>query len=140
MWGYHCEFIFTNRHYGNGGAFGGFGVGFTALSQGIDWPNNGGLNAYLNAVENFNPNLNNPNRDPWQWIPQGLPYDLFDDKNDAALGGFIIDNVAGYTAQQCFNALQSDVRTIPAFRNRLLQQNAFSQQSQVNALFNAYNY
>ena len=141
MWGYHCGFIFTNRHYGNGGAFGGFGVGFTALSQGIDWPNNGGLNAYLNAVENFNPNLNNPNRDLWQWIPQGLPYDLFDDRNDYLFNPALpTDNVAGFTMQQCFNALQSDVRTIPAFRDRLLQQNAFSQQSQVNALFNEYNY
>ena len=32
------------------------------------------------------------------------------------------------------------IKSIPEFRNRLLQQNGFNQQAQVNALFNAYNY
>lgn len=141
MWGNHCEYIFTNRHYGNGGANGGFGVGFTALLQGADWSNDpgpDGLNAYLNAIENFNPNLTT---DVHRWIPQGLCYDLFDNRNDNSFNpARPIDNVAGYTPQQCFNALQTDVRTILAFRDKLLQQNAFSQQANVNTLFNGYNY
>lgn len=41
---------------------------------------------------------------------------------------------------QIFNALQSDVRSIPAFKNRLLQHNGNNQFTQVNALFNEYNY
>lgn len=61
-------------------------------------------------------------------------------RNDNNFGGQVIDNASGFSMQQCFNALQSDVRTIPAFRNRLLQQNGNIQQAQVNALVNAYNY
>ena len=45
------------------------------------------------------------------------------------------DNVFGYTAQQCFTALQGDVRTIPAFRDRLLQQNGNNQAAAVTDLF-----
>jgi hypothetical protein len=59
MWGNHCEYIFTNRHYGNGGANGAFNVGgFTARLQGADWQNvAGGLNCNLNAIENHNPRI-----------------------------------------------------------------------------------
>lgn len=135
MWGNHCEFIFSNRQYGNGGANGGFGVGFTARMQGTEWQNiPGGLNAYINAIENHNPNLI---ADVHRWIPQGICYDLIDFVGEVTP---VNDNVAGYTTQQCFNALQADVRTVPVFRDRLLQQNAFSQQFQVNTLFNEYNY
>ena len=52
----------------------------------------------------------------------------------------LIDNVSGYTTQQCFYALQSDVRTIPAFRNRLLEQNGNNQFANVNDLFFRYGY
>ena len=51
-----------------------------------------------------------------------------------------VDNVAGYTIQQCFNALQSDVRTVPAFRDRLLLQNGNNQIVNVNDLFFRYGY
>lgn len=139
MWGNHCGYIFTNRRYGNGGANGSFANGgFTAFLQGTFWQNvPGGLNCYLNAIENHNPRLNNINVDPWQWIPQGLPYDLTDPVGEIFP---VIDNVNGYTTQQCFNALQSDVRSIPSFRVRLLQQNGNNQQAQVNALFTEYGY
>ena len=58
MWGNHCEFVFTNRHYGNGGG----AAGYIARIQGFQFTNSpappfgNGLNAYLNAIENFNPN------------------------------------------------------------------------------------
>ncbi len=140
MWGNHCEFIFSNRHYGNGGANGGFGVGFTARMQGADWPNViGGLNAYLNAIENHNPNLT---WDVHRWIPQGLPYDLSDTENDFITIGNTrpMDNVSGYSTQQCFNALLPNVRTIPSFKDRLLLQNGNNQQTQINQLFTDYGY
>ena len=116
MWGNHSQYIFTNRHYGNGGGGNAsFPVGFTASMQGSDWPNiAGGLNANLNAVENFNPFIASTT-DPHRWIPQGICYDLFDNRNDRLFGGFVTDNVTGYTFQQCFNALQSDIRSIPLF-------------------------
>jgi hypothetical protein len=136
MWGNHCEYIYTNRHYGNGGSASG---NFQARMQNIDYDNiPAGLNAYLNAIENHNPN----STALWSWIPQGLPYDLFDNRNELAVSGFpnVNDNASLFTTQQCFNALQSDVRTIPEFRDRLLQLNGNIQQAQVNQLFNQYGY
>jgi hypothetical protein len=145
MWGNHCAYLFNNRHYGNGGANGAFGTGFTARLQGTDWQNiPGGLNCNLNALENHNPTINQlfgSVVDPHQWIPQGVCYDLIDNRNDFNFNTNLpIDNVSGYTTQQCFNALQSDVRTIPAFRDRLLQQNGNSQFVNVNDLFFRYGY
>lgn len=138
MWGNHIGYTFSNRHYGNGGANGPFPGGFTARMQGIDWENvPGGLNCYLNAIENHDPNFYNVFASPWPWIPQGVCYDLIDPTGEIFP---VIDNVSGYTTAQCFNALQSNVRTILAFRNRLLQQNGNNQQTQVNALFSEYNY
>jgi hypothetical protein len=52
----------------------------------------------------------------------------------------VIDNVFGYSYLQSFNALQSDVRSIPEFRDRLLQQNSNNQQLQVSNLFTQYGY
>ncbi len=139
MWGNHCQYIFTNRHYGNGGANGSFlNGGFTALLQLTDWQNvPGGLNANLNAIENHNPQLNNILVDPWPWIPQGLPYDLTDPIGENFP---VVDNVSGITTQQSFNALLPDVRSVPAFRNRLLIQNPNVAQIDVNQLFLQYGY
>lgn len=144
MWGSHCEYIYTNRHYGNGGNASQY---LLTTMQGAPWGNpntvytNVGtipnLNCYLAAVESFNPNNLG---DPWRWIPQGLPYDLIDDRNDNNFSGPVIDNVSGFTIQQCFTALQSDVSTIPAFKDRLLQQNGNSQFVYVTDLFFRYGY
>jgi hypothetical protein len=138
MWGNHIGYTFTNRHYGNGGVFGNFPTGFTARMQGIDWGNEpGGLNCYLRAIENFDPNFYSEIFSPWPWIPEGICYDLFDSSFEIFP---IIDNVSGYTISQCFSALQSDIRTVSDFKNRLLQLNNNNQQFQVNALFDEYNY
>lgn len=103
------------------------------------WPNEvGRLNCYLRALENHNPNID-VTEDLNRWIPYGLPCDLIDDRDDNN-ANTVIDNVSGYTTQQCFNALQSDVRTFPAIRDRLLQQNGNNLQPQINALFNEYHY
>jgi hypothetical protein len=133
MWGYGMEKIYAERYYGNGGGI----TGFVSLSQGWSF-NNGyisGLNANYSAIESFNPNLASDN---YRWIPAGLPYDLWDNRVD--IGNGVIDNVSGYSFAQCFNALQSDVSSITAFRDRLLQQNGNSQQSQVTQLFKSYGY
>jgi len=138
MWGNHCEYIYTNRQYGDGGTAASV---FSAIMQRLEYDNTAiaGLNCYLAALENHNPHSTN---DTWPWIPQGLPYDLFDDRNDY----FTIsplrpnDNVFGYTNQQCFNALQPDVRSVNGFKDRLLNQNGNNQQVQVNQLFTQYGY
>ena len=149
MWGNHCEKLFSERHYANplretfsflqGGLYVNVGSSITNYA-GFNARRIAGLNANFAAIENFDPNIN-LNTDPWRWIPQGLPYDLFDNRNDFAFpNGFVTDNAFGYTAQQCFNALQGDVRTVPAFRDRLLQQNGNNQAVAVTNLFAEYGY
>src|SRR5205809_7979991 len=83
-----------------------------AVEQGITYFNgpiweggiqvaNTGLNAHLNLLEDFSPARTN---DPFRWIPQGLYYDLMDDRNDQAFGRINLnDVVTGYTNQQFFN-------------------------------------
>lgn len=97
-----------------------------------------GLGAHFNALEDFNPNRTN---DPFRWIPEGIYYDLFDNRNDDFFNpAFPFDNVVGYTDQQFFNALDNDVRSMPQYRNRLLQQNGNNQLNQVTTLFTDYGY
>lgn len=134
MWGNHCEKWYSERHYGNGSPV---SASFFSRLQGSTFSNNTfeNINANFWAIESFNPNLSS---DKWRWIPRGLPYDLWDNRDD---GGFpVADAVYGFTINQSFNALQSDVRSIPAFKERLLQQNGNLQFLQVNSLFNAYSY
>ncbi len=142
MWGNHCEKIYANRYFADGGAT---SANFRSLMQGISYGNflntlvtpNVFINANLWALESFNPNLQS---DTHRWIPKGLPYDLFDDRNDASTSGSVVDNVSGFTINQSFDALQADVRSIPAFRDRLLLQNNNNQQTDVIILFNRYGY
>lgn len=137
MWGNHVEKWYSERHYGNGGAV---AASFISRSQEQSFFNNTleNINANFWAIESFNPNRA---ADVHRWIPKGLPYDLFDNRNDNL---FIItqpnDNANGFTINQSFNALQSDVRSITAFRDRLLQQNGNAQQAQVTQLFQQYGY
>lgn len=146
MWGNHVEKWYSERHYAGGAAV----QDVVSSIQGRYFVNQGSpisvyngfstnrianLNANFAALESFNPNGGGN----WPWIPEGLPYDLFDNRDD---GGFPIatENVNGFRIDQSFNALQPDVRSIPAFRDRLLQQNANIQQVQVNQLFQRYGY
>ncbi len=145
MWGNHCEKIYADRYFGNGGAASNV---FLSTIQGGFWANPinsfatgavgviSGLNANLAAIESFDPNLVT---DVHRWIPMGLPYDLLDARNDNETT-VLNDNVTNYTINQCYNALQTDVQSIPAFRDRLLQQNGNNQQVQVNQLFQQYGY
>lgn len=148
MWGNHVEKWYSERHYENGGA--AISQEFISRIQGTIWGNTNttlifaasglpinsiaGINANFASIEGFNPNSTVVH----SWIPQGIPYDLWDNRNDFPVP--IIDAVNGFTINQSFNALQSDVRSIPAFRDRLLQQNANVQQAQVNQLFQQYGY
>ena len=152
MWGNHCEKLFSERHYNNPlretfsvlqGIYVNDGSPITNYA-GINTRRVAGLNANFAAIESFNPRINQlfgTTVDPHQWIPQGVPSDLMDNRNDFAFNVALpVDNVAGYIAQQCFNALQGDVRTVPAFRDRLLQQNGNNQAAAVTDLFFRYGY
>ncbi len=61
------------------------------------------LNSNLNLLEDFSPNRT---ADHFNWIPQGLYYDLFDNRNDNLANPprvLLNDNVSTYTNQQFFN-------------------------------------
>ncbi|RZM23851.1 MAG: hypothetical protein EOO88_24825 [Pedobacter sp.] len=134
-WAYHMGHFLTNRKYGfSGGAF---------REQQINYFDNfpvAGINSNLNLLEDFNPARID---DPFFWIPQGLYYDLFDNRNDnATLPPRVLlpDVVSSYTNQQFFNALDADISTLPAFRNRLLSENANRDAPGVTSIFNFYGY
>ena len=50
------------------------------------------------------------------------------------------DQVNGFTTQQMFNALQSDVTTLQQYRSRFIQQNPNNQTNAVTNLFGQYHY
>lgn len=96
--------------------------------------------SHINYLEDFSPFRT---YDPFRWIPDGLYYDLIDNRNDQFVPNprvLINDAVFGFTNQQLFNALESDVKSLPAFRQRLLQQNGNNQANEVIQLLNAYGY
>ncbi|MFY8004857.1 MAG: hypothetical protein ACOVNR_08430 [Chitinophagaceae bacterium] len=63
---------------------------------------------------------------------------IIDNRNDN--NNHIWDEVNAYNLNQIFNALRSDVRSISAFKTKLLEQNNNRQQTEVNELFKEYNY
>ncbi len=90
-------------------------------------------------MEDFNPAVTN---DDFNWIPQGLYYDLTDDRNDNTSFPrrvLVNDNVSGYTNQQLFNAIDENTTTIVEYRTRLLQQTS-NNPIGVTQIFNFYGY
>ena len=92
---------------------------------------------HIYVLEAFNPNLG---ADPFRWIPKGLMQDLMDVTNETNPPGVINDAISGVTISQLFAALQSDVTTVPQYRDRLILQNpGFSSTAIIN-LFGQYHY
>lgn len=80
--------------------------------------------------------------DPFRWIPQGLMYDLIDNRNDNnAFPRRVLlnDIVSGYTTAQLFNALQSDITTLQGYHARLISQ-INNNPAGVNTIFSFYGY
>lgn len=99
-----------------------------------------GLSSHLNAIEDFSPNRA---FDPFRWIPEGIYYDMTDNRNDVLaipLRVDIDDDVNVYTNQQLFQALDEDIRSMPQYRARVLVENGNNQQNQVIQLFFGYGY
>ena len=93
--------------------------------------------SHINALEDYDPSRT---FDPDAWIPVGLYYDLIDARNDENFGRVNLnDQVSGYTNQQFFNALDEDIRSLPAFRIRLLNENSNNQAAELNTIFTFYN-
>jgi hypothetical protein len=138
-WASHMGHFLTNRKYGTqSGTFREQG----GIEYRTDVPVIG-LNSNLNLLEDFNPRRTV--EDPFFWIPQGLYYDLIDNRNDLTVNPLNVrvplnDNVVGYTNQQFFNALDDDINNLPAYRGRLLSENASNQLAGVNTIFTFYGY
>ncbi|HTJ47834.1 MAG TPA: hypothetical protein VL443_00160 [Cyclobacteriaceae bacterium] len=106
-------------------------VAYSCASNGTGHP-------HIDALEAFDPTTS---EDVFHWIPKGLMMDLMDDTPGEIRPTFPVDDlVSGYTNQQFFNALDSDVRTVIDFKNRLLSENGNNQSIQVNTLFGDYGY
>ena len=137
-WAYHMGHFLTAARYG---------VQSPQFNeQTIAYTNNNpvnGLNSNLNLLEDFNPRRTID--DPFWWIPQGLYYDLIDNRNDLTADPLNVrvrldDNVTGYTNLQFFNALDADINNLPAYRTRLLSENGNNQAAGVTTIFNFYGY
>lgn len=128
-WAYHMGHFMTDRSYGASSA---------SLVFANQWYLNNspvfGLSANLNALEDFDPDWAPY---PFRWIPSGIYLDMIDARNETFP---ITENVAGYNNQQFFNALTSDVSSIPQFRAKLLLNSGNDQVNEVNTLFLNYGY
>ena len=105
----------------------------------IDFVAGGGKSSKENFLEDFNPKR--PlNLDPNRWLAKGLFNDMMDPAGIESPASTIVDNVSGFTNQQFFQALQNDVNSMLDYKAKFLQQNNFSQQTQINALFTEYGF
>jgi len=74
-------------------------------------------------------------------VPIGLYHDMIDNINAIDIGIGIIDNVNGFTQQQIFSCLTSDIRDVEAFRQCIIDNHLFSSGNNItelNNLFNSY--
>jgi hypothetical protein len=135
-WAYHYGRVLADRVYG---------INFSSdqVEQGQTYTNGfpvATLSSHLNLLEDFHPGRLN---DPFRWIPQGVYYDMIDDRNDLTVPFprvLINDEVLNYTNLQFFNALDADINSLQAYRVRLLQENGNNQGAEVTNLFAAYGY
>ncbi len=125
-WAYHMGQFLADRQYG--------ATSHEAHEQFTNYHNGdiAGLNCHLITLENYDPHL--PNY-PFDWIPKGLYYDMMDNRNE---NNPVVDQVAGYTNQQFFNAFSSSITSLGAYRQNL--PNINNQAIQVTNLFQQYGY
>ena len=90
---------------------------------------------HIDVLEYFKPTLPS---DPFKWIPKGLMENLMD--NGEPLQTLVNDQVSGFTIAQIFSALQIDVTKLSQYKAKLLLQNNYGQQTQINNLFISYGY
>jgi hypothetical protein len=122
-WGYHMGNFLTIRE---------FGTSNNIITQ--------------NGFENFDP-IKRPGTDivrygtptyRWEgWIPAGLMNDIIDTNRDIIHSG-LYDDVSGYTIKNIYDALDSDVLSPQAFRDRLLRENRNLDETDLRKLFATY--
>ena len=76
----------------------------------------------------------------YDWMAQGIMYDMVDNDNywDTYYG--YVDNVNQYTLINCYNAMDNDVLSLVDFKNRILLETNNLQQTEVNDLFTSYGF
>jgi len=133
-WAYYMGHYMTDKHYNFQSSY----VSEQTITYFNNWPVIG-LSSHLNLLEDFNPYRTD---DPFNWIPQGLYYDLRDNGNDASVSGRVPlnDVVSGFSNSQLFNALQSSTTSVPSYRQSLVDQNVGNQTQGLNNIFTFYGY
>ena len=96
----------------------------------------GGAHPHIDVLENYIPTLGT---DPFHWIPKGIMEDLIDIGEPTA-NTLVNDQVSGFSIQQIFSALQSDIVSMPQYRSRFIQQNPGNQTTAITNLFVSYGY
>ena len=136
-WGYHMGHFLADQQYGVSSSChaeqtdaNGFGIAFCPN------PPTNTDHANILVLENFNPTLSS---DPFRWIPKGLMEDMMDIGEPTSTYP-VNDQVSGFSIAQLFNALQSDISSVTAYKTRIIQQNPGNQTTQVGNLFSSYNY
>jgi hypothetical protein len=128
-WAYHIGHFLSDQR---------FGVNANCQSEqtgGISYCNTGGTgHPHIDVLENYDPNLT---ADFFRWIPKGLMEDLMDNTPAEFPAN---DQVFGFSIQQIFAALQSDINSVPAYKARFIQQNPNNQTAGVNNIFTYYHY
>jgi len=134
-WAYYIGHIFSDKKYST---LAGCWSEQDGLPGTTYCNNNGTGHPHLDVEENFNPNLS---ADHFEWIPQGLFYDLFDAANEKLINSNPVDDyVSGYTNQQMFNSFTSSITTLGAYKTNLLNTTTNSTSQYVTGLFNQYHY
>lgn len=126
-WGFHLGYFLTIQEFGNNNRI----LTATAFENfdPREKPNNTGSGRY-----------NNANNIGWTgWIPGGIMSDLTDTNSDLIRAGFR-DNASGYNIKDIYDALDSDIESPQAFRDRLLTENNNMDASDVRNLFGAYHW
>jgi hypothetical protein len=154
-WVKYINYIIHNFGYGTGE---GENAGICLLGEA--WANHIGyylaLDKYgedcfhdLQWFENYTPlQVGNEDEDEfwtwsgWSgWMPIGIMHDLIDSNVDFiryGKGGYYYDNVQGYSHENLYNALDSDVESPAQFKDRLLEENNNLDINDVEDLFKAY--
>ncbi len=147
FWAKYISYILTYGAYGNGK-----GNNASLCALGEMWGYHMGYQAVIDKYGKFNTNVDiydverfTPMKKPFtpgkydrfrDWLPKGILWDLNDSSKDII--NSITDQASGFTNKQFYNALDSDVRSPQAFRNRLLKETNNRQKTQVDELFKAY--
>ncbi len=94
--------------------------------------------SWLNRIEKYKPFVGTSEFTE-NYIPEGLMYDLTDGIGEMTPNG-VVDLVSNYTLANCYNALDQDIVSVSAYKERFLAENGTSQYVPIIKLFESYGY